>query len=60
LADGTQLHPKACGSQSSDVVHVNLPGGGGYGDPFERDVQRVLWDVIEGYITPDEAEKIMV
>jgi N-methylhydantoinase B len=58
LADGTQLHPKALADlKAGDVVHVNLPGGGGYGDPFERDVQRVLWDVIEGYITPDEAEK---
>jgi N-methylhydantoinase B len=58
LADGTELHPKALADlKAGDVVHVNLPGGGGYGDPFERDVQRVLWDVIEGYITPDEAEK---
>jgi N-methylhydantoinase B len=40
-----------------DVVHVNLPGGGGYGDPFQRDPQKVLWDVIEGYITPEAAEK---
>jgi N-methylhydantoinase B len=58
LADGTQLHPKALADlKAGDVVHVNLPGGGGYGVPFERDVQRVLWDVIEGYISPDEAEK---
>jgi N-methylhydantoinase B len=58
LADGTQLHPKALADlRAGDVVHVNLPGGGGYGDPFERDVQRVLWDVIEGYITPVEAER---
>jgi N-methylhydantoinase B len=58
LGDGTQLHPKALADlKAGDVVHVNLPGGGGYGDPFERDVQRVLWDVIEGYITPDEAER---
>ena len=24
---------------------------------FQRDAQRVLWDVIEGYITPEAAEK---
>jgi N-methylhydantoinase B len=58
LGDGTQLHPKALVDlQNGDVVHVNLPGGGGYGNPFQRDAQRVLWDVIEGYITPREAEK---
>ena len=58
LGDGTQLHPKALADlKAGDVVHVNLPGGGGYGDPFERDVQRVLWDVIEGYITPERGGK---
>jgi N-methylhydantoinase B len=57
LRGGTQLHPKALMDlKTEDIVHLNLPGGGGYGDPFERDVQRVLWDVVEGYITPQEAE----
>jgi N-methylhydantoinase B len=58
LSDGTQLHAKSLVDLGDgDAVHVNLPGGGGYGDPLQRDVQRVLWDVIEGYITPEEAEK---
>jgi N-methylhydantoinase B len=58
LGDGTRLHAKALADlKTGDVVHVNLPGGGGYGDPLQRDAQRVLWDVIEGYITPEEAEK---
>ena len=39
------------------MVHVNLPGGGGYGDPMRRDIEKVRWDVIEGYITPEKAEK---
>jgi N-methylhydantoinase B len=57
LENGTQLHAKALMDlESSDVVHVNLPGGGGYGDPLKRDVEKVLWDVIEGYITVGEAE----
>lgn len=30
-------------------------GGGGYGDPLERDPQLVLEDVIEGWISPDRA-----
>ena len=58
LGDGTRLHAKALADlKTGDVVHVNLPGGGGYGDPLQRDAQRVVWDVIEGYITPEEAEK---
>jgi len=57
MDDGKKLHAKALKDlQASDVVHVDLPGGGGYGDPFERDPQKVLWDVIEGYVTAQEAE----
>lgn len=58
LSDGTRLNPKALKDlNNGEVVHVNLPGGGGYGEPFERDLGRVRWDVIEGYVTPEEAEK---
>jgi N-methylhydantoinase B len=58
LGDGTQLHAKSLVDLGTgDTVHVNLPGGGGYGEPLQRDIQRVLWDVIEGYVTPEEAEK---
>jgi N-methylhydantoinase B len=57
LEDGENLHAKALKDlQKGDVVHVNLPGGGGYGDPFHRDPEKVLWDVIEGYVTVQEAE----
>jgi N-methylhydantoinase B len=58
MGDGKKLHAKALKDlQAGDVVHVDLPGGGGYGDPFQRDPQRILWDVIEGYVTAEEAEK---
>jgi len=58
LSDGTRLNPKALKDlRSGEVVHVNLPGGGGYGDPLRREPEKVRWDVIEGYVTPEEAEK---
>jgi N-methylhydantoinase B len=58
MDDGQKLHAKALRDlQAGDVVHVDLPGGGGYGDPFKRDPQKILRDVIEGYVTADEAEK---
>ena len=58
LGDGTRLHAKALVDlKQGDVVHVNLPGGGGYGDPVERDAEKVRWDVIEGYITVGDAER---
>jgi N-methylhydantoinase B len=58
LDDGTRLNAKALRDLRQDeVVHINLPGGGGYGDPLKRDVEKVRWDVIENYITPEEAEQ---
>ena len=39
------------------VVHLNTPGGGGYGEPLCRDPERVRWDVVEGYVSPEAAAK---
>jgi len=36
---------------SGDLVSLRLSGGGGYGDPFERDPELVAADVREGYVT---------
>ena len=33
------------------------PAGGGYGDPFERDPQMALDDVLDGYITAATAAR---
>ncbi len=38
-------------------VQLNLPGGGGYGDPFSRDPDAVLWDVIDGYVSIKAAQR---
>ncbi len=58
LGDGTRLHAKAMVDlKNDDIVHVNLPGGGGYGNPLDRAPEKVLWDVIEGYVSAAEAEK---
>ena len=34
-----------------------LPGGGGYGDPFERDPNAVLEDVLNGYVSIEAAAR---
>jgi len=34
-----------------DVITIDAPGGGGYGNPFERDPEMVASDVIEGYVS---------
>ena len=38
-------------------VHLDPPGGGGYGDPFARDPEAVLRDVIEGYVSLEAARR---
>ncbi|MBI4636050.1 MAG: hydantoinase B/oxoprolinase family protein [Candidatus Rokubacteria bacterium] len=34
------------------LVEVNLPGGGGYGQPADRDPELVAADRLEGYVSP--------
>ncbi len=41
--------------EPGDVVQVISSSGGGYGDPFERDPDRVLRDVRNGYVSEDHA-----
>jgi N-methylhydantoinase B len=40
----TQLRP-------GDVVTMDAAGGGGYGDPLEREVEAVERDVVDGYVS---------
>lgn len=42
--------------KDSQVV-VLTGGGGGFGDPFERDVNKVLNDCVQGYITIEHARQ---
>ena len=41
-----------------DIIQFDKWGGGGYGDPLERDPERVLEDVKEGYISGDNAAAV--
>jgi len=41
--------------KAGDRVRVGTPGGGGYGDPRQRDPEAVLADVRMGYYTPEQA-----
>ena len=38
-------------------VQLNLPGGGGYGNPFERDPASVLDDAAKGFVSLDSAAR---
>ncbi len=46
----TQLKP-------GDVVIIDSAGGGGYGNPLERDPEMVEQDVLEGYVTIEKAKE---
>ena len=43
--------------RKGDVYRHEMSGGGGYGDPLERDPGDVLRDVIEEKVTPEHAER---
>lgn len=40
-----------------DTLTVLMAGGGGYGDPFERDPAAVLEDVLDGFVSREAAER---
>ncbi len=41
--------------EAGDTITVRTPGGGGYGDPLQRDPELVARDVARGYYTIDTA-----
>lgn len=58
LDTGERPNPKArIELRPGQIVHINTPGGGGYGDPFRRSPDLVRQDVIAGYVTPDAAAR---
>jgi N-methylhydantoinase B len=69
IPQGVILNPDSPEERHLGVVFSNVPtrsgdsftrpsaGGGGYGDPLERDPDRVLEDVIEGYVSVERARK---
>ena len=40
------------------VIETQTPGGGGWGDPQERDVEAVRRDVVEGLVSPQRARDV--
>jgi N-methylhydantoinase B len=43
--------------KAGDIVRVETNAGGGFGDPFERDPELVLGDVLDRYVTIESASK---
>ncbi|RSM72023.1 hydantoinase [Amycolatopsis sp. WAC 01375] len=58
LARGPLPSKSRVNLRPDDVVDVILPGGGGYGDPFEREPEAVLADVVDGYVSVEAAREL--
>lgn len=41
--------------EAGDVFEIYQSGGGGYGDPWRRPVEKVIRDVRDGVVSPDKA-----
>ena len=58
LVSGRPIGPK--GRQSvpgGDFIRLELPGGGGFGTPADRDPEQVALDVADGLISRETAER---
>ena len=57
--DGRPLPTKRLTSLEPDArVRLDLPGGGGVGNPHDRDRRAVLNDVVDGYVSIEAARRI--
>ncbi|MGB9726430.1 MAG: hydantoinase B/oxoprolinase family protein [Fervidicoccaceae archaeon] len=59
--DGTEMKVRRIANYEmlrGDVVSIRSGGGGGWGDPLERDPRLVAWDVKNEYITLQQAKEI--
>lgn len=43
--------------KKGDIIRVETPGAGGYGDPMKREPEKVLKDVIEKKVSVEAAKK---
>jgi N-methylhydantoinase B len=50
LSDGNKI-------KRGDVLRIATGGGGGYGHPFDRPAEKVLEDVLGGFVSVDAARK---
>lgn len=60
LADGTTSRHGRVNREvrPGDIVRIVTGGGGGCGDPREREGERVAADVLDGYVTPEDAAAV--
>jgi N-methylhydantoinase B len=55
LPNGTSIPAMSRNVEEGSKVIIRTSGGGGWGDPWTRDVERIEWDVLNGYVSLDSA-----
>jgi len=59
LGSGPKINAKGVMSvPPGDRLHLELPGGGGHGDPFARAPEQVAEDVLDELITVEDARRL--
>jgi N-methylhydantoinase B len=53
--NGQPLRTGVLSVEPGHLALLQTPGGGGYGDPRDRDVSSVLADVVDGYVSLEQA-----
>ncbi len=43
--------------EPEDIVRIHTANGGGYGNPLDRDIQLIENDLLNEYISPEQAKK---
>ena len=44
--------------EPGDILVQNSGGGGGVGDPLDREVDKVRWDVVNEYVSVEAAKDV--
>ena len=57
--DGTRPHQKGRAvMQPGELLRLHFPGGGGFGDPAERDPAAIEDDIAKGYVSVEAARSV--
>jgi N-methylhydantoinase B len=58
LLNGAPIPENPVTLHQGDALTIETAGGGGFGDPLQREVERVLEDVRQGYVSVEAAREI--
>ncbi|MEA2513329.1 MAG: N-methylhydantoinase, partial [Thermomicrobiales bacterium] len=57
LLDGQPIPPRTMQLEPGEQLVIRIPGGGGFGDPHERNPEALVADLEAGYVSEAAAER---